>query len=116
MSVRAIGPYAQPARDQGVAAPLLYIAWDEHLMYCAPLCLRVAPDLPFATLIESILPTVFGEHPDFARIDWNQALWFNAGQAWRPDLKRSLRDNGLRHSDVLRLRTPGLHGIEGSAS
>lgn len=118
MSVRAVGTYTWPARDdvRQFATPLLYVGWDEHLMFCAPVCLALAPDLPFAALVEQILPQVFGEHPDFARIDWNEALWFKSGAAWRPDPRRSLRDNGLRHKDVLRLRTPGLHGIAGSGS
>ncbi len=118
MSVRAIGPYEPPARDDARAfpTPLLYIGWDEHLMFCAPVCLAPSPDLPFAALVEKILPDVYGEHPDFARIDWSQAQWFKSGSPWRPDPRRSLYDNGLRHKDVLRLRTPGLRGIGGSGS
>ncbi len=118
MSVRAIGSYTWPARDDVThfPAPLLYIGWDEHLMFCDPVCLAPSPDLPFAALIEKILPDVYGEHPDFARIDWQKARWFKSGAVWRPNPQHSLRDNGLRHKDVLRLRTPGLHGIAGSAS
>jgi phenol hydroxylase P4 protein len=118
MSVHAIGPYSWPAKDQEAhfAAPLLYIGWDEHLMFCAPVCLSLAPDLPFGELVDKVLPDVFGEHPDFARINWNDALWLKSGAAWWPDVRLSLRDNGLRHKDVLRLRTPGLHGIAGSGS
>jgi phenol hydroxylase P4 protein len=118
MSVNAIGSYDWQPRDDAdqFPAPLLYVGWDDHLMFCAPVCLALPPDLPFGALIETVLPEVYGEHPDFARIDWNNALWFKSGAAWRPDPRGSLQDNGLRHKDVLRLRTPGLHGIAGSAS
>ena len=118
MSVHAIGSYSWPARDdaKNFPAPLLYVGWDDHLMFCAPVCLAPPPDLPFAALIETVLPDVYGAHPDFARIDWSKALWFKSGAVWRPDPRQSLRDNGLRHKGVLRLRTPGLHGIAGSAS
>lgn len=118
MSARAQSPYAHPPCDDArhFSAPLLYVGWDDHLMFAAPVCVAPAPDLPFAALIEQILPKAFGEHPDFARIDWSRALWFKSGLAWRPDPQRSLRDSGLRHKDVLCLRTPGLYGIAGSAS
>ena len=118
MSVRAISRYDRPARDDVARfpAPLLYVGWDDHLMFCAPVCLCLPPELPFSALVEQVLPKAFGEHPDFARIDWQRAQWFKSGAAWRPDPNRSLRDNGLRHKDVLRLQTPGLHGIAGSGS
>jgi phenol hydroxylase P4 protein len=118
MSVRAVGPYAPPARQIRSSATRahLYLAWDEHLMFCAPLCVSVSLELPFAALIEQVLPKTFGDHPEFARINWNEAEWFKSGQPWRPDLQRSLHDNGLQTSHMLRLHTPGLHGIGGSGS
>jgi phenol/toluene 2-monooxygenase (NADH) P4/A4 len=118
MSVVAIAPYRFPAQDtrDKFPAPLLYIGWDDHLLFCAPVCLPLPADTPFAALSTAVLPGVYGEHPDFARIDWSQAQWLKSGRPWTPDPSKSLADNGLKHKDVIRFRTPGLTGIGGSHS
>jgi phenol hydroxylase P4 protein len=108
------GGAARDAADR-FAAPLLYLSWDEHLMFGAPVCLAVAPQTTFGALLEEVLPRVYGAHPDFARIDWKQVQWLKSGRVWTPDPARSLHENGLRHKDVLRLRTPGLGGLDGNA-
>ena len=104
MSTVALQPYDFPAKDVrgNFPAPLLYIGWEDHLMFCA--------------LATQVLLGVFGEHPDFARIDWSRAEWLKSGQPWTPDPAKSLADNGLGHKDVIRLRTPGLTGIAGSCA
>lgn len=118
MTVVALKPYAFPAVDarENFPAPLLYIGWEDHLMFCAPVCLPLPPDTPFGALSSAVLPGVYGEHPDFARIDWTQAQWFKSGRPWTPDPAKSLAENGLKHKDVIRFRTPGLTGIGGSHS
>ncbi|MBN9429302.1 MAG: phenol hydroxylase subunit P4 [Burkholderiales bacterium] len=118
MSVAAVQSYDFPAKDvrENFPAPLLYIGWEDHLMFCAPFCLPLPPDMPFGALIEQVLPGAFGDHPDFERIDWSQAQWLKSGRPWTPDLAKSLADNGLRHKDAIRFRTPGLAGIAGSHS
>lgn len=118
MSTVALQPYDFPAKDVrgNFPAPLLYIGWEDHLMFCAPHCLPLPPDMPFGALAAQVLPGVYGEHPDFARIDWSRAEWFKSGQPWTPDPAKSLADNGLGHKDVIRFRTPGLTGIAGSCS
>ena len=118
MSVASVVPYDLPARDtvDKFPAPLLYIGWEDHLLFCAPFCLPLPPDMPFGALASQVLPGVFGYHPDFARIDWDQVQWLKSGKPFTPDPARSLADNGLRHKDVIRFRTPGLNGIGGSCS
>lgn len=118
MSTVALQPYDFPAKDVrgNFPAPLLYIGWEDHLMFCAPFCLPLPPDMPFGALATQVLPGVFGAHPDFARIDWSRAEWLKSGQPWQPDPTKSLADNGLGHKDVIRLRTPGLTGIAGSCA
>lgn len=118
MSTTALQPYDFPAKDlrENFPAPLLYIGWDDHLMFCAPFCLPLPPDMPFGALSTQVLPGVFGEHPDFARIDWDRVEWLRSGQPWKPDPAKSLAENGLGHKDVIRLRTPGLGGLGGSSS
>ncbi len=63
-----------------------------------------------------MLPDLYGCHPDFARIDWSKVEWLKSGKPWRPKPDQTLAGNGLRHKDVLRLRTPGLTGIKGICS
>ncbi|KAB0583942.1 phenol hydroxylase [Ideonella dechloratans] len=118
MTVVAAAPYRFPVADvrENFPAPLLYIGWDQHLMFCAPFCLPLPPDLPFDALLTQVLPGIYGAHPDFARIDWDQAQWTKAGQPWRPDRAKSLAENGLGHKDAIHFRTPGLNGIAGSCS
>lgn len=118
MSTVSLHPYAFAPRDVrgNFPAPLLYIGWEEHLMFCAPFCLPLPPDMPFGALPTQVLPGIYGEHPDFERIDWSQVQWFRSGQPWTPDPAKSLAENGLGHKDAIRFRTPGLTGIEGSFS
>jgi phenol hydroxylase P4 protein len=85
-------------------------------MFCAPFCFPFPPVMPFRDLVEKVLPGAYGYHPDWAKIDWSQVHWFKSGKPWQPSLDKSLADNGLRHKDVLRFRTPGLTGIQGSCS
>ncbi|QHE83869.1 phenol hydroxylase subunit P4 [Hydrogenophaga sp. BPS33] len=118
MSVVAIGAYDFPAKDvrENFPAPLLYIGWDDHLMVCSPVCLPLPPDMPFGALSTAVLPGVYGEHPDFEKIDWAQVEWLKSGRPWAPDPAKSLAENGLTHKNVIRFRTPGLTGIGGSHS
>lgn len=95
---------------------LLFVGWEDHLMFCAPFALALPPSMRFGELVDTTLPGAFGYHPDFARIDWSAVQWFKSGLPWQPDFERSLADNGLRHKDVIRFRTPGLTGIGGSCS
>jgi phenol hydroxylase P4 protein len=119
MSVIAITPdYVGEVKDRVEnfhGNQLLFIGWEDHLMFCSPICIPVPASLPFRELL-NIIPGVYGAHPDAARIDWNAVQWFSSGAAFSPQLDASLQDNGLGHKAVLRLRTPGLTGIAGSCS
>jgi len=116
MAVVALKPYKFPAKDRVEnfhGNHLMYVGWEDHLMFCAPLALPLPPATPFRALIEQILPGIYGVHPDFAKIDWSTVEWFKSSAAWKPDYDKSLADNGLRHKDSLKFRTPGLTGIQG---
>ena len=119
MPVTAIKDYRFEPRDRVEnfhGNRLLYVGWEDHLMFCAPFAYPLPPQMPFRALLEQVLPASFGYHPDFARIDWDRAEWFKSGQPWQPDHDATLEGNGLGHKDVIRFRTPGLTGIEGSCS
>lgn len=117
MPVAAVSPYEFAPKDpvSKFPAPLLYIGWEDHKMFCAPFCAPMPPTMKFGELVQGALPGMFGAHPDFARIDWSQAEWFKSGQPFRPDMGKTLAENGLGHKDVIRFRTPGLTGLSGSA-
>ncbi len=89
---------------------LIYLAWENHLMFCAPLCLPLPPTLPFGALVRDVLPDVYGEHPEFEAIDWQRTLWFNSGRRFLPDFGKSLHHHGLTHKSLIRFRTPALEG------
>ena len=95
---------------------LLYIGWDQHLLFAAPFCLTMPPDMSFGYIIATVLTGIYGYHPDFAQIDWSKVEWLKSGQPWQADFDKTLAELGLKHKDALRFRTPGLNGIKGSAS
>ncbi|KWE89259.1 phenol hydroxylase subunit P4 [Burkholderia territorii] len=117
MAVIALKPYDFPVKDAvgKFPAPLLYVCWENHLMFPAPFCLPLPPDMPFGALADKVLPPVYGYHPDFAKIDWNRVDWFRSGEPWTPDATKSLADNGLWHKDLISFRTPGLDGLGGAS-
>ncbi|EWS54681.1 MULTISPECIES: phenol hydroxylase subunit P4 [unclassified Methylibium] len=106
----------QDTEDKFHGNRLLYICWDEHLLFCSPVALPLPPSMPFGALLGEVLPGVYGSHPDFAVIDWSKAVWTHGGAPFKPDADKSLADNGLVHKSVIRFRTPGLRGIGGSRS
>ena len=83
MAVQALKDYQfSPAdsQDKFHGGQLLYIGWDDHLMFCAPFAYCLPPDTPFLDLCEKILPNSFGYHPDWAKVDFTKATWLKSGQ------------------------------------
>ena len=72
--------------------------------------------MPFGALVNEVLPSLYGSHPDFAKIDWSTVQWKHGRENFTPDLGKSLDENGLTHKSVLRFTTPGLTGIAGSSA
>ena len=119
MAVAAVKEYITTSKDRVEnfhGAQLLYIGWEDHLMFCAPFAFPFPPQMRFGDVIEKVLPGCFSYHPDWARIDWSRAEWFKSGAPWAPNFNRTLAENGLGHKDVIRFRTPGLTGIQGSCA
>lgn len=109
-------PHLQKDTVDKFPAPLLYIGWEDHLMFCSPLCAPMPPTMKFGDMLVGALLEFYGAHPDFAKIDWTKAEWFKSGKPWQPDAEKTLAENGLGHKDVIRFRTPGLTGLQGSCS
>ena len=93
---------------------LVYIGWDDHMMFPFAAVFSLPPQMPFAALVGELLPSAYAAHPDFAQIDWNRATWSLDGAPFTPDLGKSIGENGIGHKSLLRLATPGLHGIGNS--
>ncbi|MDO8361895.1 MAG: phenol hydroxylase subunit P4 [Actinomycetota bacterium] len=119
MAVKAVKEYVfapMDTQEKLHGAQLTYIGWIDHLMFCAPFAFPFPPDMPFGAILEAVLPGSFGQHPDFAQIDWSQAEWTKGGRPFHPDPAKSLAENGMRHKDSLTFRIPGLTGIKGTSS
>lgn len=117
MAVVAIKEYKFPAKDtqdKFHGNQLLYVGWDDHLMFCAPFTYCLSPDTRFDELCEKYLSGSYSRHPDWAKIDFKTATWLKSGKPWQPDMSKTLAEQGLKHKDALRLQTPGLNGINGT--
>lgn len=113
-----IGDYPLIQRDtvdQFHGKQLLFLCWDNHLMFAAPFCIPVPRTLPFGALIRDVLPELYGEHPEFEDIDWKRTQWFNSNKRFIPDVGKSLEQHGLGHKSLIRFRTPALEGIRAPA-
>lgn len=116
MAVVSIKPYPvnnKDSKENFHGAQLLYVGWDKHLLFYAPMVFCLPPDTPFQVLLDQHLALAYSVHPEFSAIVWDQARWLKSGQPWVPDLTKSLAENGLQHKDVLRLQTPSLQGMAG---
>ena len=116
MSVTAIGSYDYATHDTAdrFAAPLLYVAWDEHMMFAAPAVVSLSMHTNIADVQAKLLPSLYSEHPDFERIQWSQVQWFCGDRMFTPKPNATLAEHGFEHKSVLRFRTPGLEGLRGS--
>jgi phenol hydroxylase P4 protein len=95
---------------------VVYVHWEDHLSFCAPLAFPLPPEMPFGALLSEVLPGIYGKHPDWARVDWGKATWTLDGAPFSPEPEAELRAQGIGHKSVLRFVTPGLKGWEGTSS
>lgn len=93
---------------------LIFLCWENHLMYAAPFAVPLPPNLPFGALVRDVLPLLYGEHPEFESIDWQRTHWFNSSKRFIPDFGKSLDHHGLTHKSLIRFRTPALEGLRGA--
>lgn len=112
----AFDDYSGPIRDAVEnfhGNQVVYVAWDDHLMFPCAAAFPLPPDMPFGALVKDVLAPLYGTHPDFQKIDWAGARWKLDGAELTPALQASLAENGVGHKSLLRLSTPGLNGIGG---
>lgn len=119
MPVQTLKDYRFPpadTQDKFHGGQLLYVGWDDHLMFCAPLAYCLPPDTRFGDLCDTILANSYGYHPDWKKVDFTQVTWLKSGQPWQPDMRKTLAELGVKHKDALRFQTPGLKGLAGTSS
>jgi phenol/toluene 2-monooxygenase (NADH) P4/A4 len=119
MAVAAIKEYIgenKDSADKFRGALLVYVGWDRHLMFAAPFCFPLPPEMPFKALVGEVMAGSYSAHPDWAKIDWSKVSWLKSGKPFAPDFEKSLAENGVGFKDALRFSTPGLNGIQGSCS
>ena len=76
MPTVSIGPYDFAPRDRVEnfhGNQLVHLLWEKHLMFASPITVPLPPPMPFAAVIAELLPALYGQHPDFAAIDWSTA-------------------------------------------
>lgn len=95
---------------------LVYVGWDHHTSICSANAYPLPPDMPFGALTDTVLPGVLGAHPDFPQIRWDKVEWILDGEPFTPDMGKSLKDNGVGHKSLIRLRTPGIDGYQGTGN
>lgn len=119
MPVKAISDYPAIVKDNVEnfhGNQLVYIGWDQHLMFCAPFAFPLPPEMPFGALVQEVMPGAFSAHPEWEQVNVDTAEWLLDGEQFTPDMEASLKDNGVGHKSVIRIRTPELKGIGGTGS
>ncbi|MBP6562489.1 MAG: phenol hydroxylase [Neisseriaceae bacterium] len=115
MPVIAITPnYRGVVRDQQANYGdnmLLYVGWDNHLLFCSAKAFVVSPHMTVAELIATPLHSGFAQHPDFAHIDWPRVEWTLNGERITLVGDQTLAERGFDHKSLLRFKTPGLNGF-----
>ena len=74
------------------------------------------PGMPFGALVGEVMPLAFNQHSDWEQINWDKVVWMLDNGPFTPDFDKSLEENGIGHKSVVRFKTPGLNGIDGSGS
>jgi phenol hydroxylase P4 protein len=114
MPVAAMKDYVGVPRDLVAnfnGKQLVYVSWDQHLLFAAPFLLCVSPQMLFKEMVEGPLKMLVQPDPDGASVDWAKVEWLKSNQPWTPDFDASLADNGVGHKDQIRFRTPNLHTL-----
>ncbi|MFG1374310.1 phenol hydroxylase subunit P4 [Xanthobacter oligotrophicus] len=114
MTIRSTKNYVGVPRDLVAnfgGRQLVYVSWDQHLLFAAPFLICVPPETPFRELVQGPLSALLAPDPDAGAIDWSKAQWLKANAPWVPEFDRTLAENGIGHKALLRFRTPGLNSV-----
>jgi phenol hydroxylase P4 protein len=118
MPVTALADYVGTPRDTVAnfgGKQLVYVSWDQHLLFAAPFLICLPPETPFGEMVAGPLTMLMGPDPDAASVVWDRVEWLKGNQPFSPDFSKSLAENGVTHKTQLRLRTPGLNTLMAAA-
>lgn len=119
MSVQANYPnYQGPVRDRVEnfhGNQLVYVMWERHLLFGAPLMFLADPEMPFGDFLDQLLKPALAPHPESEALDFALAEWRLDGEDFTPRGEASLADNGIGHKSQLRLITPRLSVLADAA-
>ncbi|MDO9591881.1 MAG: phenol hydroxylase subunit P4 [Erysipelotrichaceae bacterium] len=116
MGVASVQDYDFPAKDRVEnfhGNQLVFLHWEDHLMFCAPVAFPLPASMLFSEMVENVLTPAYSVHPDFKEINWSAVLWTLDDVRIDPDWKASLMSNSIGHKSLLKFVTPGLEGIDG---
>ena len=114
MTVAALKKYVAVPRDRVEnfdGKQIVYVSWDQHLLFAAPFLLCLPIETPFKDLVEGMLTALLQPDPDAALIDWTKVEWSKGSKPWVPDFSKSLAANDIAHKSQLRFRTPDLNSL-----
>jgi phenol/toluene 2-monooxygenase (NADH) P4/A4 len=114
MAIRSTKDYVGVPRDLVAnfgGQQLVYVSWDQHLLFAAPFLICLPPETPFGQLVSGPLMALLAPDPDAGAVDWARARWLKANAPWVPDFARSLAENAIGHKALLRFRTPSLNSL-----
>jgi len=119
MSVQAnYANYQGPVRDRVEnfhGQQLVFVMWERHLMFGAPLTFLADPAMTFDTFRDEVLAPALAPHPESEMLDFAQARWRLDGEDFTPHGASSMTDNGIGHKSQLRLITPRLSELADAA-
>ena len=85
---------AADRQDKFHGAQLLYIGWEDHLMFCAPFAFPVPADHAFRRHRRRVLPGASATTRTSRRSTGRRPSGSSPGKPWAPDFDKSLADNG----------------------
>ena len=95
------------ARENFGPNQLVYLHWEQHLMFCAALAFPLPPEMPFGAVVGELLPQFYAPHPDFEKIDWSAVRWNLDGEDFTPRHGRLAGRQRCRPQVVDPLLDPG---------
>lgn len=95
---------------------VVYILWEKHLAYMNPIAFPLPPEMPLGDFINGVVVPAYSAHPNASKVDFMTAEWTVDGHEVTLDPAKSLKDIGVGHKSVLRVKTPGFEGLVGAGS
>lgn len=118
MAVASTKPYVGVPRDtvaNFAGKQIVYVCWDQHLLFAAPFMLVVEPGMRLGDFLENVVKPLMQPDPDAAAVDFAKVQWHKGKQPWTPDFAATLAENGIGHKEQLRFATPGLNTVLAAA-